>query len=366
MPRIRALVVDDSVVVRRLVSGVLDSEPDLEVVGVAANGRIALSKIPMLNPDVVILDVEMPVMDGLETLKAIRRSYPRLPVIMFSALTERGAAITLDALALGANDYVTKPTGARDVAAVQAQIRESLIPRINAFCANQVAPPAVIARPAVSPPPVRPGAARRRHRVDVVAIGVSTGGPNALAALMPAFSVDFPVPIVIVQHMPPIFTKSLAKRLTSLSAIDIYEGAAGDTLRPGAAWIAPGAFHMALVREQDTVRVRTHQEPPESNCRPAVDVLFRSVAEVYGPHTLAVVLTGMGTDGQRGCEHILEAEGQVVVQDEASSVVWGMPRAVAQAGLADKVLPLDQIGAEILGRVQKERSLARTATTYDL
>jgi len=360
MPKIRVLVVDDAVVVRQLVSSVLNHDPDLEVVGVAANGRIALTKIPMVNPDAVILDVEMPEMGGLETLMAIRASYPNLPVIMFSALTERGAVTTLDALALGANDYVAKPTGVRDLAASQEHIRAELIPKIKAFCAKQIDRPDVIVKRPVSPPLVRT-TRQHHHRIDVVALGVSTGGPNALAALIPTIPADFPVPIVIVQHMPPVFTKSLANRLASLSAIDVYEGAEGETLRPGAAWIAPGDYHMVLTRELSAVQIGTHQEPRENSCRPAVDVLFRSVAKVYGCHTLAVILTGMGNDGLQGCRHILEADGQIIVQDEASSVVWGMPGAVTKAGLAEKVLPLDQIGSEIIRRVQRDRAPSKVA-----
>ena len=356
MPAIRVLVVDDAVVVRRLVSGVLDAEPDLEVVGTAPNGRIALAKIPMVKPDIVILDVEMPVMGGLETLKAIRQSYRDLPVIMFSALTERGATTTLDALALGANDYAAKPAGVRDVAAAKEYIRANVASKIRAFCSTPTAH-----TPAASPiaplPSLKPRPARRRpQRIDVVALGVSTGGPNALAALMPTIPADFPVPLVIVQHMPPVFTKSLAKRLTSLSGLAVYEGNNGALLRPGTAWIAPGDYHMGLYQEQECVYVRTHQGSPEHACRPAVDVLFRSVAEVYGPHVLAVILTGMGQDGLLGCQHILEAGGQVIAQDEATSVVWGMPGAVAKAGLADKVLPLDQIGFEVVRRVHSNRS----------
>jgi len=192
--------------------------------------------------------------------------------------------------------------------------------------------------------------------VEVVAIGASTGGPNALAVLFPAFAADFPVPIVVVQHMPPVFTGRLAERLSSLSVVEMKEAENGAAVRPGRAWLAPGDFHVAVARDAEGVRLRTHQGPAENSCRPSADVLFRSVAEVYGAGVLAVVLTGMGRDGLRGCECIRAAGGQVLAQDAATSVVWGMPGVVARAGLADAVLPLGQLGPEIVRRVLKGRS----------
>jgi two-component system chemotaxis response regulator CheB len=359
MRRIRILVVDDAVVVRRLVTDALASDPMLEVVGAAANGRIALAKIPQVNPDLVTLDVEMPVMDGLETLREIRKNYPKLPVIMFSTLTERGAATTLDALALGANDYVTKPANVGSVVAALERVRMELIPRAKALCASVagLSDPTLMPQRAASPAiklPPRP--LKAPQNVQVVAIGVSTGGPNALAEVIPQLPANFPVPVLIVQHMPPVFTKLLAERLTVRSQIPVEEAKFGRVLLPGHVWMAPGDFHMEVERQGPTARIKTHQGPPENSCRPAVDVLFRSVAEAYGPATLAVVMTGMGQDGLRGCQEIRAAGGQVLAQDEASSVVWGMPGFVAQAGLADKVLPLDQLPGEIVRRVQRGRS----------
>ncbi|MEO8427693.1 MAG: chemotaxis response regulator protein-glutamate methylesterase [Verrucomicrobiota bacterium] len=353
MAKIRILIVDDSVVIRRLVSNCLAQDPEIEVVGNAANGQIGLAKIAQVNPDLVTLDMEMPVMDGLQTLAAIRKTHPRLPVIIFSKLTERGAGITLDALALGANDYVTKPANVGGVNAAMEQIRNELIPRIKWLCrraptTSAMAPPrpeAEVRKPVALRPTALP-------RPEILAIGVSTGGPNALSAMLPGLAGNFPVPIVIVQHMPALFTRLLAERLAALSAFPAREGEAGALLRPGEIWLAPGGFHMEVTRAPDGVRLRTHQGPPENSCRPAADVLFRSVAQVFGPRSLAVVLTGMGQDGLRGCESIRAAGGQVLAQDEASSVVWGMPGAVSQAGLAEKVLPLDQLAAEINRRVQ--------------
>jgi two-component system chemotaxis response regulator CheB len=354
MPKIRILVVDDSVVVRRMVSDALSVDPQLEVAGAAANGKIALAKIPQVNPDVVILDVEMPELDGLATLEQIRHSQPALPVIMYSTLTQRGAEATLDALAKGATDYVTKPSNVGSAAQALECIRTQLIPKIKAICGRGTGlepPPALVVPAATTPAPPRPGVSRSTARIDIVAIGVSTGGPNALADLFPTLPGDFPVPVVVVQHMPPIFTRLLAERLAAKSQIEVKEGCAGAVLKPCCAWIAPGDHHMIVDGDGNQVVLRTHQGPPENSCRPAADVLFRSVAEVYKPHALAVVMTGMGQDGLRGCEHIYELGGQVWAQDEASSVVWGMPGFVAKAGLADRVLPLDQLGPEITRRV---------------
>jgi two-component system, chemotaxis family, protein-glutamate methylesterase/glutaminase len=353
VPKIRILVVDDAVVIRRLVGEVLNADPTIEVVGTAANGKIALAKLPQVSPDLVILDIEMPEMDGLATLREIRKTYPRLPVIMFSALTERGAAATLDALALGASDYFTKPTSTGGLEASLQVIRDELIPAIKALCGQvysrvATAPTTTVAR---SPQP------RSAHTnpVEVVAIGTSTGGPNALAEVFAAFPANFSVPIVLVQHMPPMFTRLLAERLTAQSRVKVEEGRSGGVLCPGHVWIAPGDYHMIAVRNAGQVRILIHQDPPENSCRPAVDVLFRSIALAFGPTALAVILTGMGQDGFRGCEAIREAGGQILAQDEATSVVWGMPGFVARAGLADRVLPLAMIAPEVVRRVQVGR-----------
>ena len=362
MPKIRILVVDDSVVVRRMVSDALASDPQLEIAGTAANGKIALAKIPQVNPDIVILDVEMPELDGIGTLLGIRKSLPALPVIMYSTLTQRGAEATLDALSKGATDYVTKPSNVGSAAQGLECIRTQLIPKIKAICIR------VLGLPLPCPPtatvaskliPARLAFPRREERIDIVAIGVSTGGPNALASLMPTFPRDFPVPVVIVQHMPPVFTRLLAERLAAKSQIGVVEGYMGAVLEPGCAWIAPGDYHMVVAGDSHRVTLCTHQGPPENSCRPAVDVLLRSVAEVYKPHALVVEMTGMGQDGLRGCEQIREVGGQILAQDQASSVVWGMPGFVANAGLADKVLPLDELGMEIIRRVRNGRAPSR-------
>ena len=358
MPPIRVLVVDDSAVVRKVMCDGLAPDAALTVVGTAANGRIALAKIPLLHPDIVTLDVEMPEMDGIEALTEIRKLYPKLPVIMFSTVTERGAAITLDALALGASDYVTKPSNTGSLEATLRQLRAELIPKIKALCAARPSLPAApsSAAAASSARAASKQTAREFGRVDVLAIGTSTGGPNALADLLPAIPANFPVPIVIVQHMPALFTRLLAGRLNQKSGLNVREGVGGEVLKPGDAWIAPGDFHMTVEKKGATVVLVLNQSAPESYCRPAVDPMFRSVANAFGASALAVVLTGMGSDGTSGAQLIHEKGGQVLVQDQASSIVWGMPGQVAAAGLADGTFALKSMAAEICRRVALKRS----------
>jgi two-component system chemotaxis response regulator CheB len=356
MPPIRILIVDDSTVIRKVLGEGLSPDDSLEVVGTAANGHIALSKIPQVNPDIVTLDVEMPIMNGLETLAEIRKLYPELPVIMFSTLTERGAATTLDALALGASDYVTKPSNTGSLDVTLAQIRAELIPKIKALCASRAEAPAARLLPLPSQHPKLPQPPRTFAQADILAIGTSTGGPNALADFLPGIPGNFPVPIVIVQHMPPLFTRLLATRLNARCALTVQEGISGESLQAGQAWIAPGDYHMVVQRQGTSVRLALSQGPPENSCRPAVDPLFRSVARTFGANVLAVVLTGMGSDGVVGAQHIRERGGQVLVQDEASSIVWGMPGQVTAAGLADGTYPLHQMASEVVRRIMQHQT----------
>jgi two-component system chemotaxis response regulator CheB len=365
MPQIQIMIVDDSLVVRKVLMNVLSTDPDLAIAGWASNGRLAIAKLQTLRPDVILLDIEMPEMNGLETIPGIRKILPHTPIIMFSTLTERGAEATLDALALGASDYVAKPSN-QNMAATSEAIHRDLVPKIKALCHFS---------PRVQNSPVgvtRPSAPQPRPQIrfhaptlvpahlKIITIGVSTGGPDALARLLPAFPANFPLPIVIAQDMPAIFTTLLAKRLAAKCALPVQECTAGDLLVPSCVWIAPGDYHMVVQNDNHLMRLGTHQGPRENFCRPSVDVLFRSVAAVYGASALGVILTGMGQDGLKGCEALSAAGASIIVQDEASSVVWGMPGFVARAGLAEKVLPLDQIGNEIIRRVAGQPSFQLT------
>lgn len=342
--------------VRSRLSKILSADPEIEVVGVASTGRIALTKLTQLHPDVIILDVEMPDLDGLQTLSRIRQIDPRLPTIMFSSVTTRGATATLDALTLGASDYVTKPSHLGNVGEVTLYLQDTLIPKIKALSQK--------ARSKLSPQPspVLPKASSSqseppRSLAEIVAIGVSTGGPNALAILLSQLPSDFPVPIVIVQHMPPMFTKLLADRLTTKCPLPVREAIAGTVLEPGTVWLAPGDYHLTVQQINSTVQLALDRTPAQNSCRPSADVLLASVAQVYGDRALGAILTGMGQDGLRGCQLLRARQGQILAQDEASSVVWGMPGFVVNAGLADAVLPLEQMMPEILRRVSRTSSL---------
>jgi two-component system chemotaxis response regulator CheB len=363
MRPIRVLVVDDTVVVRRLVSDVLDGSDDIEVAGTASNGRIAIRQIGVLQPDVVTLDVEMPIMDGLATLAEIRKHWPLLPVIMFSTLTERGASATLDALALGANDYVTKPTSARDRAAALDAVRDSLVPLVRLWGRRRALQSAMPPRPQIRPasslslspsPSQAPAAVARRgpfRSPQGIVIGVSTGGPMALAQVIPALPAGLPVPVVIVQHMPPVFTKLLSQRLNTQSTVTVAEAENGMPVEPGHVYIAAGGHHLLMENRGHGLALWLGDGPMENSCRPAVDVTFRSAAKIWGASALAVILTGMGSDGLEGVR-VLRSEGaRVIAQDEASSVVWGMPGSVVRQGLADDVIPLDAIAPALMAAV---------------
>lgn len=336
---IRVLVVDDSVVVRQLVSRVVEAEPALKMVGVAANGHRALEKLQQLGADVVVLDLEMPEMNGFETLAAIRSLYPTLPVIIFSHLSSAGASATLEALALGASDFALKPM-ADGIGLAEQHVRDELLPRIKALIPSESSGPL--------PRPSRPGRSSVPTSVAAIVVAVSTGGPNALAEIMPALPEDLAVPILIVQHMPPVFTAMLAQRLDRVAALSVREAVDGDEVLPGCVYIAPGGRHMTVVASAGKVRVALTDDPPENSCRPAADVLFRSAVNVYGSGTLAVVLTGMGRDGLRGAEAVRAVGGPVIAQSESSAVIASMPGAVAAAGLADAVVQLDQMAPELI------------------
>ncbi len=349
---IRVLVVDDSAVIRGALSRTLDAAGGIEVCGSAMDGERALVRIEELAPDVVVLDVEMPGMDGLETLDHIRRRWRELPVIMFSTLTERGARVTTDALFRGASDVCAKPTSLSGQGGALEQIQRELVPRIRALAGRSITRP----RPAPAPRRPRVGLPRAPR---VLVVGSSTGGPEALAKFLTALPGDLAVPVVVVQHMPPTFTRLLAERIDGQAALQVREAAGGERLERGQVWIAQGGFHLLVQTEGGAPVLALDSGPEENSCRPAVDPLLRSATKAYSGGVLAVILTGMGADGLEGCRAVDAANGQVLAQDRESSVVWGMPGYVTEAGLADFTGTPEQLAAEVTRRVGRGALVAR-------
>lgn len=359
---LRVLVVDDTVTYRRIISDLLQALPGIEVVGSAPNGKIALQKVEQLRPDILTLDLEMPEMDGLEVLRQIKSRRLKVGAIMLSAFTTQGAESTVTALGLGAFDFVVKPTGG-NVNESSQKLQRELKLKLNAFARTHSVQSLLTRRseeppprlPAVKPaPPATNPVAQRMQQVgrrqvhpEVVGIGISTGGPAALARMLPALPGDLPVPVLLVQHMPPKFTKSLADDLDQRCALKVVEAADGQRAHPGEVLIAPGGCQMKIERQAGRIVTRVTDDPPENHCQPAVDYLFRSIAHVCGGHALGVVMTGMGSDGTLGCRLLKRQGALIMAQDQATCVVFGMPKILVEEGIAEIVAPLEEIAPQI-------------------
>jgi len=373
--KLRVLVVDDTIVYRKAVSDILAEIPGVEVVGIAHNGKIAMSKIATLKPDLLTLDIEMPEMNGLEVLAELQKNHTGIGAIMLSTLTADGSDMTMKALELGAFDFILKPQSAC-VQEGKNQIKSALQPMLEAFrnsrnassllgtkgvftrsqsLLNKGTPPS--ARPLTTPASGNTTArtAIRRGKSEIVAIGISTGGPNALSQMLPQLPGDLGVPVVIVQHMPPVFTKSLAASLNAKCALTVKEAQDTEAIQPNTVYIAPGGKQMKLVASADGKNrvVKITDDPPENSCRPSVDYLFRSVGDYYVGRTTAVIMTGMGSDGTKALQILKQQKGAfVIAQNESTCVVYGMPKAPVEQGLADVIAPLNKIADEITKSVR--------------
>ncbi len=394
MTDIRVLVVDDSAVVRRVVGDIVKDTPGLTLVGTAVNGIEGLKGVKELRPDVMTLDLEMPLMNGLDVLSVLRKEKSSLPVIIVSSLTQKGSAATLEALARGAADYVCKPTSSGDPRTPKTDLRKELVERLLVLGARGQQRVTRTPRPTSVPPSARERAAQRRRDRDVssltrgsprpisasesrsgvsenlsavqrlaersrtsmllpkaVVIGSSTGGPAALETVFAGITSPLTVPMFVVQHIPAEFSTMLAKRLDSVSAMTVVEAETGQIAEAGTVYLAPGGRHLVVKKVAERITIKLNDSPPVNSCRPAVDVLFKSAAGVFGSRQLAVILTGMGHDGLNGCKKLAEIGVPILAQDEATSVVWGMPKFVVEQGLADEVLPLEDVAQRITARV---------------
>ncbi len=391
MGKIKVLVVDDTIVYRKIVSDVIKEIPDVEFVGAASNGKTAIARIASLKPDIVTLDIEMPEMNGIEVLEYIKDNSISTSAVMLSTLTQKGSDMTIKALELGAFDFIPKPDKGT-MAENMLKVRDSLVPIINAFKRQKgfkstlklsqidsSRTPSSSANTASistirtvqssssanlsSKSPlfklkgdsnkseiIRPSTIiRRQTPSSIVGIGISTGGPKALAVMMPMLTTKLNVPVLIVQHMPPVFTKSLAKSLNAKCDLEVKEAENGEPLRPNTVFIAPGGMQMKIVAAADgrTRNIKITDDPPENSCKPSVDYLFRSIAEHYVGRATAVIMTGMGSDGTKGLEHIKRNGGVIIAQDKDSCTVYGMPKEPIESGMADVIVPLTQLADEI-------------------
>lgn len=348
----RLLVVDDSALYRQTIANVLRDAPDVSIVGVARDGKDALEKIGRLDPDLLTLDVEMPGMNGIEVLREINRRRLRPKAIMVSSLTAEGAQVTTDALLEGAFDFILKPTGP-DAEENRLRLRENLDEKIAAFrapdegtkAAGRGLSPVRMVAPSTVPP----------AGCKAVIIGVSTGGPAALKRVLPSLPETLPVPVLVVQHMPPRFTEALARRLDDMCALDVSEASNGTEAKAGKVLVAPGGRQMKLIRRKDRVLAKLTNDPPENGCRPSVDYLLRSAGRVFEGEVLGVIMTGMGRDGLEGCRALKERGGRVFAQHPFGCVVYGMPKAIIDNDIADRVLPLSRIGPAIVSHLKRSR-----------
>ncbi|MEJ2154731.1 MAG: chemotaxis response regulator protein-glutamate methylesterase [Desulfobacteraceae bacterium] len=353
---LRVMVVDDTVVYRKIVSDVLAEIPDVEVVGTAHNGKAALVKIRSLHPDLLTLDIEMPEMSGLELLEHLQTEAPNVGAVMLSTLTQEGGAMTMRALELGAFDFIPKPQSGT-MASNKTAVTKALTPILKAFRRSRNLRSAL--RKPTPPRPVAPAAApragiqrpqKRSGPSSIIGIGISTGGPNALAQALPQLPGDIGVPVVVVQHMPAMFTQSLANSLDGKCALDVHEAVNGEPLRPNTVYIAPGGKQMKIVAGADGRQrvIKITNDPPENSCKPSVDYLFRSIAELYVGRATGVIMTGMGSDGTAGLMQMKQNGAFIIAQNEETCVVFGMPKEPIERGIADSVVPLQQIPREIV------------------
>ncbi|MBI5575310.1 MAG: chemotaxis response regulator protein-glutamate methylesterase [Deltaproteobacteria bacterium] len=348
---VRVLIVDDSAFMRSALGKMLSSDPEVEVAGTARDGLDALDKVVQLKPDLVTMDVEMPRMDGIEALRRIMASNP-VPVIMVSSLTMAGAKATLEALEIGAVDFI--PKNLSDLSINIVNIREILLEKVKQIGRRRIVPPRrfTAVRPEASPPRPDPSGYRIERRIGIVAIGTSTGGPKALQEVLPKLPKEFPVPVVVVQHMPPAFTGPFAERLNELCRVSVKEAEEGESLKPGVVFVAPGRGHMSIRKGRTgECVVSVSENRPDLIYRPSADVMLASVAEVFPGRALGVILTGMGNDGEKGMRAIKSGGGRTIAEDESTCVVYGMSRSVVEAGLADKVVPLQEVAGEIVNAV---------------
>lgn len=355
-PSVRVLVVDDSAIIRGFITRALEKDSAIHVVSTAGNGELAIENLKRIPADVVILDIEMPVMDGLTAIPKLKAVDSAVQIVMASTLTQKNAEISLKAMALGATDYIPKPS-AREISGSEG-FEHELIEKVKTLaalarrqCVRASSPDATGRVARYVPPVVEKKKVVLRiapvTKPDVIAIGASTGGPQALFEVIRAMGPGLAQPIVITQHMPPSFTTILADHIAKQCGVVCAEGKEGEILRPGQYYLAPGDFHMLLVRKPEGTMIRLTKDAPENYCRPSVDPMLRTLADIYGGRILCVILTGMGQDGWKGSDKVVQAGGTVIAQDEESSIVWGMPGAVAMGGLCSSVLPLLEIGAAV-------------------